>query len=570
VRSKVFFKLLVAFMLVIATATLILDIAIRREWESSLRKQITQSLTEKTRLFAKRVEVNKDLPLAQLVAEQAQAGDVRATVIDPKGIVLADSEAYAPQMENHASRPEFITALSGKMGIASRTSKTVGIEFLYVALPVHGGAVRMAYPLSSIEQTTALIRTRLLWASALALLVATLIAVVISHSISRRLRKILVFAEHVAAGDLSARISESASDEIAQVAAALDLTARKLESSFAALQLNKEQLETLLNSIPNGVLAVTADRVLAWANGAMRTLEPQIRVGAPLVESFRDPDLLHALETAVERSQTQSVQAANLVPGKTFNVTAAPMPGGGAVAVLQDVTEIERVEKTRRDFIANVSHELRTPLTSIQGYVETVLDSYPDSGQGRQFLEIIQKNSARMARLTEDLLVLARVESGEEKLKQGTVAVAQLLNEAKENFDGMAQTRGICLSVERSIECGVNADKDAIQQVFANLIENALKYSPTGGKVVLGANASGAAVEFYVRDSGPGISLEHQQRLFERFYRVDTSRSRDSGGTGLGLAIVKHIVLNHGGTVWVESALNHGASFFFTLPLSRN
>ncbi|MCU1309288.1 MAG: multi-sensor signal transduction histidine kinase [Candidatus Angelobacter sp.] len=569
-RSRVFFKLLVAFVLVIATATLIMDIAIRREWESSLRKQITQSLTEKTRMFANRVDANKDLPLAQIVAEQAQAGGVRATVIDAKGTVLADSEASAPQMENHAARPEFIAALAGRLGVASRTSKTVGTELLYVALPVRGGAVRLAYPLSSIEQTTAVIQSKLLWASGLALLVATLIAVAISHSISMRLKKIVEFAEHVAAGDLSARIAESASDEIAQVASSLDLTARNLERSFAALQLNKDQLETLLNSIPNGVLAVTADRILAWANGAMKSLEPQIRVGAPLVESFRDPDLLHALEMVVERSETQSVQAAKLIPGKTFNVTAAPMPGGGAVAVFQDVTEIERVEKTRRDFIANVSHELRTPLTSIQGYVETVLDSYPDSGQGRQFLEIIQRNSARMARLTEDLLVLARVESGEEKPKQTPVAVAELLNEAKENFDGIAQTRGISLSVGPSVECRVNADKDAIQQVFANLIENALKYSPTGGKVVLGANASGDAVQFYVRDCGPGISLEHQQRLFERFYRVDASRSRDSGGTGLGLAIVKHIVLNHGGTVWVESALNHGASFSFTLPLSKN
>jgi two-component system phosphate regulon sensor histidine kinase PhoR len=570
VRSRFFFKLLAAFVLVIATATLIMDIAIRREWESSLRKQITQSLTEKARMFANRVELGKDLPITQIVTEQAQAGGVRATVIDSKGAVLADSEAYAPQMENHATRPEFIAALAGRLGVASRPSTTVGTELLYVALPIHGGgAVRLAYPLSSIEQTTSVIQSKLLWASVLALLVATMIAVAISHSISMRLKKIVEFAEHVASGDLSARIAESASDEIAQVASSLDVTARKLESNFAALQLNKDQLETLLNSIPNGVLSVTADRILVWANGAMKILEPQIRVGAPLVESFRDPELLHALDMVVERSETQTVQAAKLIPGKTFNVTAAPMPGGGAVAVFQDVTEIERVEKTRRDFIANVSHELRTPLTSIQGYVETVLDSYPDSGQGKQFLEIIQKNSARMARLTEDLLVLARVESGEEKLEQEAVAVAELLNEAKDNFDGIAQTRGITLYVGRSIECCVNADKDAIQQVFANLIENALKYSPAGGQVVLGANASGDSVEFYVRDSGPGISLEHQQRLFERFYRVDASRSRDSGGTGLGLAIVKHIVLNHGGTVWVESALNHGASFFFTLPLSK-
>jgi two-component system phosphate regulon sensor histidine kinase PhoR len=427
----------------------------------------------------------------------------------------------------------------------------------------------MAYPLSSIEQTTALIRSQSFSASALALLVAMLIAVVVAHSISQRLRKIVTFAEQVAAGDLSARIAESSSDEIAQVASALDVTARKLESSFAALQLSKEQLETLLNSIPNGVIAVTADRVLLWANRAMKSLEPQIRTGAPVVESFRDPALLEALRKSIQESKMQSVHAAMLVPGKTFNVTAAPMPGGGAVAVLQDVTDIERVEKTRRDFIANVSHELRTPLTSIQGYVETVLDSYPESGQGRQFLEIIQKNSARMTRLTEDLLVLARVESGEDKLRPEPIDVGEVLNDAKESFAGIAQTRGVSLDVEGSAACHVTADKYAIQQVFANLIENAIKYSPAGGTVVLGAKSNGDGVEFHVRDSGPGISFEHQHRLFERFYRVDTSRSRDSGGTGLGLAIVKHIVMNHGGTVWVESELNHGATFYFTLPARK-
>jgi two-component system phosphate regulon sensor histidine kinase PhoR len=246
------------------------------------------------------------------------------------------------------------------------------------------------------------------------------------------------------------------------------------------------------------------------------------------------------------------------------------MPGGGAVAVLQDVTEIERVEKTRRDFIANVSHELRTPLTSIQGYVETVLDSYPKNADGRQFLEIIQKHSARMSRLTEDLLVLARVESGEEKPALEKVTARELISEAEESLSSIAQARGVSLRITATSDSRVLADKYAIQQVFANLIDNAVKYSTSGNEVQIAAQEMGDAVEFSVRDFGPGISFEHQPRLFERFYRVDASRSRDSGGTGLGLAIVKHIVRNHGGKVWVESALNHGATFFFTLPVSRN
>src|SRR5207302_4025983 len=290
--------------------------------------------------------------------------------------------------------------------------------------------------------------------------------------------------------------------------------------------------------------------------------------GTPLVASFRNPALLNAFQAAMEKDAAQTVNGAALIPNRSFNVTAAPIAGGGAVAVLQDVTDIERVEKTRRDFIANVSHELRTPLTSIKGFVETVLDTYPNDRPDRQFLEIIQKNAARMARLTEDLLVLARVESGEDKLNREAVSVAELLGEARDSFMSIARVRGVKLEVEHAGDYQVFADKYAIQQVFGNLIENAIKYSECGSKVILGAQVNGIGIEFYVQDFGPGISSEHQPRLFERFYRVDASRSRESGGTGLGLAIVKHIVLNHGGSVWVESELNRGATFYFTLPIT--
>ena len=565
-RSRVFFKLLGAFIVVIATATVVLDFAVRREWESSLRKQITESLTEKTRMFANRVEAGGTS--ADSVNQQARAAGARATVIDASGRVLADTEAKPEQMENHATRPEFVAALGGKVGVSSRTSKTVGIEFLYVAVPVRGGAVRLAYPLSAIEETTAAIRNQLLLASAWALLLATLIAAILAHLMDRRLRRIVDFAERVAAGDLAARISDDSYDEIAHLAAALDKTARMLESSFAALQLSKQQLETLLNSIPNPVLAITNEKNVQWTNQALRALMPSIREGATLVETFRNPELLASFQTTITDSTTQTVHATNLIQGKAFAVTTAPIAGGGAVAVLQDVTEVERVEKTRRDFIANVSHELRTPLTSIKGFVETVLETYPSERQDRQFLEVIQKNAARMTRLTEDLLVLARVESGEDKLNLEPVAVSELLAEARDSFMGMAQLRGIKLEVEHAGDYRVAADKYAVQQVFGNLIENAMKYSESGKKVVLGAQVNGIGIEFYVQDFGPGIASEHQPRLFERFYRVDASRSRESGGTGLGLAIVKHIILNHGGSVRVESALNHGSTFFFTLPLA--
>jgi two-component system phosphate regulon sensor histidine kinase PhoR len=227
------------------------------------------------------------------------------------------------------------------------------------------------------------------------------------------------------------------------------------------------------------------------------------------------------------------------------------------------------VEKTRRDFIANVSHELRTPLTSIQGYTETLLDGAPENGHAREFLDIIRKSALRMSRLTEDLLTLARVESGEQRFDIQSVAPSDLLQEAVQSFRELARAQNVELKVEDVAPEPVGADSEAIHQVFSNLVDNGLKYAASGGRIILGARPITQGVEFYVQDQGPGIPSEHLARLFERFYRVDKARSRESGGTGLGLAIAKHIVLAHGGTIRAQSELNHGSTFLFTLPLAQ-
>ena len=567
--KRIFFKLLGAFLLVIAVATATLDFAVRRAWETSLRHELETTLTQKARLFAGQVEHERGRrPLQQIADEVSQAADARATIIESDGKVLADTRADPQEMENHATRPEFIAALHGQTGSAQRVSHTVGIPFLYVAAPIPGGAVRLAYPLSSIAERVRHVRLQLLFASGLALLVALILATLISQAISRRLQRIVVFAEKIAAGDLTARLEETSGDEIAHVAAALDRTARQLEQSFAALETGRKQLETLLNSMQDAVLAVSPAGKVEWSNGVMKRLAyGHVRVGAPLVETMRDPDFLRAVDEALRTRQVRTGRASSLGAGRSFDVIAAPLPGGGAVVVLHDLTEVERVEKTRRDFIANVSHELRTPLTSIQGYAETLLDSGGGNGNTREFLEIIRKNASRMSRLTEDLLTLARVESGETEFALQPHPAADLLREAQQNFQEMLKSSGMEVEIAESTPAAVQADDDAVQQVLTNLIDNASKYAG-GGRIVLGAREFADEVEFYVRDFGAGIASEHLPRLFERFYRVDKARSRESGGTGLGLAIAKHIVLAHGGRIRVESTLGHGSTFFFTLPLA--
>lgn len=554
----------------IIVATITMDVAIRRAWQASLQEQISLALSQKAQLFADRIAsiTNHDLQsIAQQVGRDAHA---RATIITSAGVVLADTEADPQEMENHSTRPEFRAALQGRIGSDMRRSHTLGIEFLYVAAPVEGGAVRLAYPLADLRQIDSRVRRALLEASGLALLLAALLAGAAAHLIARRLKRIMEFAEQVAGGNFSARLQEDSRDEIAQVAAVLDRTARELESSFSRLKSSRAELETVMNSMHDAVLAVGADRKLLWANGAAeRLLGNSVRLGAPLIEISRDPEVIAATETALNGGgQTSTIR--DTLPGRAFQLTAAPMPNGAAVLVLHDISDVERTEKTRRDFVANVSHELRTPLTSIRGYAETLLEASDGQIANREFLEIIQRNATRMGHLTEDLLTLARVESGDQKLNIASVPARDLLQTAAMNLRNIVRDRGIAIEIADNIDAVVSADRDSIQQVFNNLIENAVKYAGDGRRIEIGGNKASGSVEFYVRDFGLGIASEHLPRLFERFYRVDKARSQETGGTGLGLAIVKHIILNHGGSVRAESKLGHGATFYFTLPLAHS
>ncbi len=575
-RKGIFLKLVAAFIIVILAAAVTFDALLGGAWQASLRTEIERNLIQKTELLAHRVETDRSHSLADIAAQEGQSAGARVTIIDHSGNVLADSEITPGGVENLARHKEFATALAGHTGIEQRRSDTVGVRFLFVAVPISGGAVRMAYPLSDVDAVSQPFRHRLELASGLAFLFALIVAAIAAHWSAGRLNRIVEVAARIAGGDLKARIRETSQDEIGRVASAIDVTARQVEQSFAAVRSSQRQLETLLNSMQDAVVAVGADGLVQWANQPMNRLVPQgTRLNQPVVETIRDPDFLAVVKEAAATREVKTVRATSIVPGRAYDVTAAPLPGSGTVVVLRDLTETERVEKTRRDFIANVSHELRTPLTSIQGYAETLLDSTPDgSGATREFLEIIRKNASRMSRLTEDLLTLARVESGETRFETEAVPPAELLHDAEESFRERARTNNIELQIQESRNGeaplqnlrSVLADREAIHQVFSNLIDNAMKYGATGGKVILGARALPHAVEFFVRDFGAGIASEHLPRLFERFYRVDKARSRESGGTGLGLAIAKHIMLAHGGTIRAESELAHGSTFLFTLP----
>ena len=353
--------------------------------------------------------------------------------------------------------------------------------------------------------------------------------------------------------------------------------AEHIRRERAKMEESRNQLEVLLEGMQDAVLGVDAAGRAQWSNGHMQrlmgrdTAGASVRHGRALVHTFRDPALLAAVQTTLDHGVSTECRSESIVAGRVFQVNASPLPGGGAVVVLHDSTQAEGMERTQRDFVANVSHELRTPLTSIVGYVETVLDHETLSAPAREFLDTVLKNASRMHRLTEDLLLLTRVERAENPLEPQPVEAEQLLRDALRMVSGSTYAEGARLEVGGSTQRRVMADENAILQVLANLLENAVKYSSSGeeqARVIVSARDLEGEVEFCVQDFGPGIASEHLPRIFERFYRVEKARSRATGGTGLGLSIARDLIGQHGGRIWVESALGEGSTFRFTLPFA--
>jgi len=437
---------------------------------------------------------------------------------------------------------------------------TVVMEYLFHRVVAHAA-----------EGTLHQVGREAFWSGLFALLIALPLAAWVAMRISARLHRVMDFARKIADGDLTARLDEiGGRDELSPMEAALNQTAERIGKDFAELESGRQELAAMLDSMQEAVVAVSAEGYVRWSNAVMQRIAGlQIRPGRPLIHAVRDPEMLACIRGALERRELCIGRANVLAPGRVFEVNAAPLQRGGALVVLHDVTGIEAAQKSRREFVANVSHELRTPLTSIQGYVETLIeDPNPGSETTREFLGIIQKNASRMNRLTEDLLALASVESPDYKLMMQPAKASALVKDAIDSLGGLVVDSGVKLQPAGAPDALVMADPDAMNQVFGNLIENSMKYAKDGKRIKVGAKLLASEVQFTVQDYGPGIASEHLERIFERFYRIDKARSRESGGTGLGLAIVKHIVLAHGGRIWAESELGEGASFHFTLPLA--
>ncbi len=447
---------------------------------------------------------------------------------------------------------------------------------------------------SSVE-LTALVVPGNWWAAwGCGISLATVFALVYGWRVRREMERVSDAVQ--ALPEFDAAEAEASFAEWSGTFQALESTSQRLRRDLSLAGEDRIELEGLLDSMQDAVVAVDAAGRIQWANQQMQritsgaTSASAVRVGHALVETVRDPDVLTCVRTALAERVVCERRTTSLLPGRIFEVSVSPMPAGGAVAVLHDITRMEEMERTQRDFVANVSHELRTPLTSISGYVETLLDHEELSPMGQEFMATILKNATRMSRLTEDLLTMARVESREAELHPRPVRADVLVRDAVAAMSGMVQDAEAELEIGETTGAEVFVDTDSMVQVLGNLIENGIRYGQAKdsqrsrvvvsarevwtldadgpGEDELGLQGAGA-VEFSVRDFGAGIASEHLTRIFERFYRVDKARSRESGGTGLGLAIARHMVEMQGGTIRAESELGAGSNFLVRLPKAR-
>ena len=512
-------------------------------------------------------------------------GPFRVTVVAADGTVLADSVAPLP-LRNHLDRPEVQTALrrdeGAGRGVAERASDTTGVRTLYVALLVEGaageslGVLRVAEPLEQVEAEVATLRGTLLLGGASVLVLGLVVSALLARLLSLPLREMERSAAAIAAGDLEGRAAVAGPVEVERLGVSLQRMAEQIRERIGSERRARGELESVLAGMMEGVVAVDASGRVLFMNAAaarLLGLPAPLPPGAATGDTVLPPDLEQVLRAALGgRAPDPRDVLAPGGGGRTLEIEASPLgTGGGAVAMVRDVTGERRLDRMRMEFVANVSHEIRTPLSAVLGALETLEEGGLDDAERRAFLEIARRNASRLMALVQDLLDLSAIESKESNPALGPLDPAAVLRSAAGGLGELARRASVDLRIEPAPGPGILVAGTAprLEQAFVNLLENALKYTPSGGRVTARVLDRGPEVAVEIEDTGVGIPAAALPRIFERFYRVDPSRSRAMGGTGLGLAIVKHIVLSHRGRIEVRSVEGSGTTFTVHLPKPR-
>jgi two-component system phosphate regulon sensor histidine kinase PhoR len=581
-------KLILTILGLISLVLIVMGVYFAKVLERSYLDTLQEQLSRESLLLSQAIRqpevLNDPTSLAERVRQFAPSKEVRITVIDRQGTVLYDSTSLPERMENHADRPEFVAALRGESGMSRRFSETLGYDMMYVAVPIEQegqvlGAVRSAMSMKDITDTVHSFWYSLLTGLFITLVIGSLIVSRISYSITSPIEEITRVARNITQREYESRVRIKAKDEIGQLAGAINFMASSLEQQMYEISENQQRLTGVLTNMTSGVIFVSENRRIMLVNPAVEKLlgtPSHELVGKLHIEAGKNFGLSQYIDRCIDTGEKFRQEIHIYYPEeRVLDVNFAPYinfkgEAKGVVVVLHDITEIRRLEKMRSEFVANVSHELRTPITSIKGFTETLLDgAMKDEETCRNFLQIISDESERLYRMIRDILDLSRIEQKRISLNMQEINVHELIAGTVALVRDQLQRKQIELNMPEKPEVWMTTDRDCLHQILLNLIANAIAYTPEGGSITLRAESDGRSVILKVIDTGIGIPEKDIPRIFERFYRVDKARSRDSGGTGLGLAIVKHLVENLNGQIAVESVEGKGTTFTVTLPAAQ-
>ena len=593
-RRNLFTKLALAFLVLLLSVLLAVDFfadrALQRDHERMGFAQLMSiariAQANPPELSSFPPEKPEEVSALQLWAQRIAASGASVSIVSSDGLVQADSQSGSGSrtMENYAGRPEIIDAIQQGTGRTIRRSTTPNHDVLYYAVrqtwssQTHGTiyVLSFALPVETVKQVLWPFRRSLWLASALILLLGGLMVVLVSHNFSDRIERLTAFSQRVAEGDFRLQASDGTGDALDVLSDSLNQTATRLDRTIRTLTEERNLSSAILGSMVEGVLVVNAAQRVVFANrsfAGILGLSAPPQAGSGLVEWVRQTELLEAVrKVLLGEPLVQSEIVTGTLRQHFFAATVASVGTtgtDGAVLVLHDITDLRKLERVRRDFVANVSHEFRTPLTAIQGFAETLLAGAMDDPQNRgRFLEIILEHSRRLARLTEDLLMLSKMDADRLEFETRRIPIGPFIDSCIETAQPRARDKDLRLSVKLAEKIpDIAGDRRRLTEVLQNLLDNAIQYTPAGGQITVSAGVADSAVVFTVSDTGIGIPQAEQPRIFERFYRVDVARSRQVGGTGLGLAIAKHLVEGHGGRIWVESEIGQGSQFHFSVPI---
>jgi two-component system phosphate regulon sensor histidine kinase PhoR len=586
-RKRLLWKLYPSYLVIILLSIVTVGIYVSTTLKNFYLRKTAEDLKVDARLIEREVSATfskeNRKSLDALCKSLGKAASTRITLILPTGEVVGDSDEDPKTMENHASRPEVKEALTGQTGISTRYSETLQREMMYLAIPVKkeggiAGAVRVSIPVIEIDTALNAIYGKIALFGAFMIILTAAISLYIARRISQPIGELKRDAQRFARGNLTYRLFASGSQELGDLAEALNKMAQQLNARIRLITEQRNELETILSAMREGMLACDSDERIITINESAASLlgiDLSTAKGHTVQEAVRNADLQRFIGKILSEQREAEIEIAIHGPEKKFLLLTGTVlrdsegKSTGVLVVLNDITRLRHLENIRREFVANVSHELKTPITSIKGYVETLQEgAIDDKENARKFLEIIFKQADLLHALVDDLLSLSQIEqeAEREEVHLAEEPVRRIIEAAIAAYEVKTVERRMRVTLHCKEEIIVRANAQLLEQAIGNLLDNAIKYSEPGRNVEIDVAQSKGEVTITVNDHGSGIAPEHFPRLFERFYRVDKGRSRELGGTGLGLAIVKHIIQAHGGDVSVESIPGKGSAFTIHLP----